>query len=112
MHTLLCTRSQRTPTRTHDGVTQRATSCSDRSDLLRHGVRRRASEWKRLGASEQVLGWIRRGVRIPLIGSQQSPSFNNGIPMLDAAPQQLDFINSELPRFMDHGALESGKRII
>jgi hypothetical protein len=49
------TPSPRTPTRTHESVTRRATSCNDRSNFTRHRVRNRASEWKRLGVSEQVL---------------------------------------------------------
>jgi hypothetical protein len=67
-------RSPRTPTRTHDGVTHRATSCNEKSNFMRHRVRNRASEWKRLGASEQALCWIRRGVRIPFYRRQVAPA--------------------------------------
>jgi hypothetical protein len=38
---------------------------------MRRRVRSRASEWKRLGSSDQVLGWNRREVRIPFIGGRR-----------------------------------------
>jgi hypothetical protein len=85
-------RSPRAPTRTPNGVTRRTTSCNDRSSVMRHRVHNKASEWKRLGASEQVLGWIRRGVRIPFISGRRPPPFNNGTSMLDARQQLLDFM--------------------
>jgi hypothetical protein len=94
------TRSPRAPIRTHDGVIRRATSCNDRSNFMRHRVRSIASEWKRLGASAQVQSWIRRGVRILFIGVRRPPPFTSGACMLDATQQQLDFMDSELPRFM------------
>jgi hypothetical protein len=71
-----------------------------------------ASEWKQLGASEQVLGWIRQGVRIPFIGGRQPPPFNSGTSMLNATKQQLDLMDSELPRFLQSGACEPGQRNI
>jgi hypothetical protein len=81
------------------GVTRYATSCNDRSNFMRHRVRNRASEWKRLGASEQVVHWIRRWVNIFFIGSRQPPPFNIGTSMLDATQQKLHFMDSELPKF-------------
>jgi hypothetical protein len=94
------TQSPRTPTITLDGVTLRATSCNDRSKFMRHGVRNTTSEWKRLGTSEQVLGWIRHGVRIPFIDGRRPPPFNCGTSILDATHEQLNFMDSELPRFL------------
>jgi hypothetical protein len=79
---------------------------------MRHRVRNKASAWKRLGASEQVLGWIRPLVRIPFIGGQRPPPFNNGTSMLDATQQHLAFMDSELPRFMQSCAWEPGYRNI
>jgi hypothetical protein len=67
---------------------------------MRHRVRNRASEWKRLGANEQVLGWIHQGVRIPFIGGRRPPPFNSGTSMLDATKQHLDSMDYELPRFL------------
>jgi hypothetical protein len=93
-------------------VTRRATSCDDRSNLMRDRVRNRASEWKRLGASEQVLGWIRRGARIPFIGGRRPPPFNNGTSLLGATQQRLDFMDSELPKFLQSCAWETGQRSI
>jgi hypothetical protein len=40
------------------------------------------------------------------------PPFNNGTSMLDTTKQQLDFMDSELPRFLQSGALEPGQRNI
>jgi hypothetical protein len=73
---------------------------------MRHRVRRRWREWERIGASGQVLSWIRRGIRIKFKhGTRPRPS-NHGISMLDATPSQLQFLNSELPRFEACGAWE------
>jgi hypothetical protein len=79
---------------------------------MRHRVQNIASEWKRLGASKQVLGWIRQRARVPFIGGRQPPPFNYGTFMLDATKQQLDFMNSELPRFLQLGAWEPRQRNI
>jgi hypothetical protein len=79
---------------------------------MRLRVRNTPSEWKRLGTSEQVLGWIRRGVRTPFIGGHRPPPFNIGTSMLDATQQQLDFMDSELPRFMQLCAWKPGQRTI
>jgi hypothetical protein len=67
---------------------------------MHHRVRNIASEWKRLGVSEQALGWIRQGVHIPFIGTS----------MLDATQQQLDFMDSKLPRLSQSGAWEARQR--
>jgi hypothetical protein len=48
----------------NDGVARRADSCSLSSPFMRHRVRRRWREWERIGASGQVLSWIRHGVRV------------------------------------------------
>jgi hypothetical protein len=60
--------------------------------------------------SEQIIGWIRRGLRIPFIGCRRLPPFDCGIFMLDATQQLLDFMNSELTKLMQSNALEPRQR--
>jgi hypothetical protein len=52
--------------RRNDGATRRADSCSPSSNYMRHRVRLRWREWKHIGASGQVVNWIRHGVRVKL----------------------------------------------
>jgi hypothetical protein len=74
---------------------------------MRHRVRRKWREWERIGASGEVLlSWIRHGVRVKFKHGVRPRPFNHGISMLDATPAQLEFINSELPRFEACGAWE------
>jgi hypothetical protein len=95
-------RSQATPPDHHqrnDGVAHRADSCSPSSPFTRHRVRRRWREWERIGASGQVLSWIRHGVRVKFKHGARPRPLNHGTSMLDATPAQLEFLDSELPRF-------------
>jgi hypothetical protein len=62
-------------------------------------VRRRWPEWKRIGASGQVLSWIRYGVRVKFKQGARPRPFNYGASMPDATLAQLEFLDSELPRF-------------
>jgi hypothetical protein len=73
---------------------------------MRHRVRRRWREWERIGASGQVLSWIRHGVRVRFKHGTRPKPFNHGISMLDATKAQLEFLDSELPRFEACGAWE------
>jgi hypothetical protein len=103
--------SQNRPTRhdhrpKYDGVARRADSCSPTPSFMRHRVRRRWREWERICASGQVLSWIRHGVRVKFKHGTRPKPFNHGIYMLDATPAQLEFLNSELPRFEACGAWE------
>jgi hypothetical protein len=66
-------KNHRTRTRTHANVTRHATSCNDRSNFMRHGVRRRASEVTRVGMGDRVLGWIRRGESKWILSAAGSP---------------------------------------
>lgn len=54
------------------------------------------------------MDWIRRGVRIPFIKGRPPPSFNHGISLEDATPEQLAFVDQELERFQLSGAWEAG----
>jgi hypothetical protein len=49
---------------------------------MRHRVRRNRQAWKDIGASEQVLKWIREGVTIPFLNNQTSPPFNQVVSLL------------------------------
>jgi hypothetical protein len=73
---------------------------------MRHRVRRRWREWKRIGASGQVLKWIRHGVRVKFKRGERPRPFNHGTYMMDATPTPLEFLDSELPHFEACGAWE------
>eukprot|EP00873_Tetraselmis_striata_P009649 jgi/Tetstr1/429913/TSEL_019778.t1 len=73
---------------------------------MRHSVRRRWRDWKSIGASGQVLSWIRQGVRICFKNGQRPRPYNHGVSMRDATQAQLDFMATELPRFEAIGAWE------
>jgi hypothetical protein len=90
----------------NDGVARRADSYSPSSSFMRHRVRRRWREWERIGTSGQVLSWIRHDVCVKFKHGSRSRPFNHGTSMLDATPAQLEFLNSELPRFEAYGAWE------
>jgi hypothetical protein len=88
------------------GVARRADSCSPSSPFMRHRVRRRWREWERVGASGQVPNWIRHGVRVKLKQGTRPRPFIHGTSMLDTTPAQVEFLDSELPRFEACGAWE------
>jgi hypothetical protein len=92
-----------------DGVARRADSCSPSSLFMRHRVRRRRREWERIGASGQVLSWIRHGVRLKFKQGTLPRLFNHGTSMQDATPAQLEFLDLELPRFETYGAWEHAR---
>jgi hypothetical protein len=90
----------------NDGVARRADSCSPSSPFIRHCVRRRWRGWERIGASGQVLSWIRHCVRVKFKQGTRPRPFNHGTSILDATQAQLEFLDSELPRFEAYGAWE------
>jgi hypothetical protein len=75
------------PARKNDGVTRRADSCTPYSNYMRHRVRRKWQVWKNIGASGQVLKWIREGVTIPFLNNRLPPPFNQGVSLLDDTPK-------------------------
>ena len=88
---------------------RRPGSASPDSPFLRHRVRQRVEDWERIGASGQVLSWIRRGVRVQWRAGVGPPrTFNHGVSMADATPDQLRFMEGELPRLLSIGAWELG----
>jgi hypothetical protein len=87
-------------------VTRRADSCTPYSSYMRHRVWRNWQAWKDIGASGQVLRWIREGVTIPFLNNRSPPPFNQGVFLLDVTPKQLTFVEAELARFVETGAWE------
>jgi hypothetical protein len=73
---------------------------------MRHRVGRRWREWERIGASGQVLSWIRHGVHVKFKHGARPKPFNHGIAMLDATPAQLEFLDTKLLRLEACGAWE------
>jgi hypothetical protein len=86
-------------------VTRRADSCTPYSNYTRHRLRRNRQAWKDIGASGQVLKWIREGVTIPFLNNRPTP-FNQGVSLLEATSEQLNFVEAELARFVETGANE------
>ena len=64
--------------------------------------------WEQIGASGQVLNWIRHGVRVQWGPRGPPRTFNHGVSLLDANAAQLQFMESELPRLLRLGAWEQG----
>jgi hypothetical protein len=60
----------------------------------------------KIGASGQVVNWIRHGVRVKFKNGLRPKSFNHGVSMKDATQRPLDFLSIELPRFEGCGAWE------
>ena len=87
---------------------RRADSCTPDSDYMRHRVRRSWRAWEAIGASAQVISWIRDGVRLPFKRNKPPKPFNQGVSLQDATPEQLSFIEAELARFVAAGAWERG----
>ena len=76
---------------------------------LRHRLRERVGEWARIGASGQVLSWIKKGVRVQW-RQRPPPPFNQGVSLADATPDQLAFLEPELERLTSIGAFEESCR--
>ena len=87
---------------------RRANSCNPPSGCLRHCVRRNWREWEEIGASGQVIDWIRHGVKLPFRHGRPPPSFHHGVSLWDATPEQLTFLDTELSRFLQEGHWEEG----
>jgi hypothetical protein len=66
---------------------------------MRHYGRRKWREWERIGASGEVMQWIRHVVRVKFKHGVRPRPFNHGIAMQDATPAQLKFLATKLPRF-------------
>jgi hypothetical protein len=59
---------------------------------MRHRGRLRWREWEHIGASGQVVNWIRHGVRVKFKNGMRPKPFNHGVSMKDATQPQLDFL--------------------
>jgi hypothetical protein len=73
---------------------------------MRHRVRLRWRDWEHIGASGQVVNWIRHGVRVKFKHGLRPKPFNHGVSKKDATQPQLDFHSTEVPRFEACGAWE------
>jgi hypothetical protein len=73
---------------------------------MRHRVRRRWREWERIGESDQVVHSIRHGARVKFKRGEHPRPSNHGIPMHDATPTHLEFLEAKLPCFGACGAWE------
>lgn len=99
-------RRRRAPSRKPD-YGGRAASCPPSSQYLRHRLRRKLENWRRLGASPKLLRWIECGVKIPWIRGPPRP-FHQGVSFNDMTPDQFSFLSKELPRLFSEGGMESG----
>jgi hypothetical protein len=59
-----------------------------------------------MGASGQIMNWIRHGVLVKFKNGLRLKPFNHGVSMKDAAQPQLDFLSIEMSRFETCGAWE------
>jgi hypothetical protein len=50
---------------------------------MQHRVRQQWREWECIGASGQVLYWIRHGVRVKFKRGERPRPFNHGTSMMD-----------------------------
>jgi hypothetical protein len=73
---------------------------------MHHRVRLKWREWEHIGASGQVVNWIRHGVRVKFKNGLRPRPFNRGVSMKDATQPQLDFLATKLLRFEACGAWE------
>jgi hypothetical protein len=52
------------------------------------------------------LKWVRESVTIPFLNNRPPPPFNQGVSVLDAAPEQITFVEADLARFVETRAWE------
>jgi hypothetical protein len=69
-------------------------------------MRRKLPLREHIGASGQVVSWIRHGVRVKQKRSMPPKPFNHGTSMNDATQPQLNCLATELPRIEACGAWE------
>ena len=74
-------------------------------DCTRQCVRREWSKWRDIGASGQVLEWIRHGVAVPWLPSGPPPPFNQGVSFRGQPRDQATFLQEEIERLQLCGVL-------
>ncbi len=67
-------------------------------DYTRHNVRQEWLKWRDLGASGQVLEWIRHGVVVPWLTRAPPPPFNQGVSCRGLSRDQAVFLQKEIER--------------
>ena len=99
-------RGRKTRGEVTDGVARPPrSSVSPFFDCTRHNVRREWSRWRDLGASGQVLEWIRHGVAVPWLTGAPPPPFNQGISCRGLPIDQAVFLQEEIERLTLSGVL-------
>ena len=89
-----------------DGVDRRPKSAvSPHFDSTRHTVRAEWLKWRDLGASGQVLEWIRHGVAVPWLTGAPPPPFNQGVSCRGLPRDQTLFLHEEIERLTLSGVL-------
>jgi hypothetical protein len=73
---------------------------------MRHRVRQKWRQSEHIGASGQVVSWIRHGVRAKFNNGLRPKPINHITTMNDATQTQLNFVSTEFPRFEACGACE------
>jgi hypothetical protein len=58
---------------------------------------RRWREWEQIGASGQIVNWIRHGVWVKFKHGLRPRPFNHGVSMIDAILAQQSFLATKLP---------------
>jgi hypothetical protein len=83
----------------NDGVDRRPkSSVSPNFDSTRHNVRAEWLKWRDLGASGQVLEWIRHGVAVPWLTGAPPPPFNQGASCRGLPRDHAVFLQEEIER--------------
>ena len=78
---------------------------SPHCDCMRHNVRQEWSKWRDLGASEQVLEWIRHGVAVPWLTGAPPPPFNQGVSRRGLPRDQAVLLQEEIVRLALSGVI-------
>ncbi len=89
----------------NDGVDRRPKSVvSPHFDCTRHNVLAERLKWRDLGASGQLLEWIRHGVAVPWLTGAPPPPFNQGVSCLGLPRDHAVFLQEEIERLSALGS--------
>ena len=72
---------------------------------LAAGLRRAAPEWERIGASAELVGWLKHGVPIRFAGAEP-PKYDLGASLTDTTEDEKRFLETETRRLLELGAWE------
>ncbi len=89
-----------------DGVNRRSRDAeSPHFDCTRHNVRQEWSKWRDLGASGQVLEWIRHGVAVPWLTRAPPPLSTKVFRVAGCPATKQRFLQGEIERLTLAGVL-------